>query len=919
MSVGLLFWIVTLTRDLFRWRGDRAQRRRSRSAGRATSAFVLGGLGPPAPALPGLRLRISYVLTGVVCGAVAVYVVVGSTANYLREGGYVGDIAWLMATSLLVAGLFGFVAGTAFVVAFSWPSPPPALHAILRATPLTGADPDDAGTGPSWGLSTAANLMPVVVLVVTLLVAAQPRALVRVDDAVWSWAAEQGWLGHLGAVDPWTVWPVLVGAAALVAAASLRCHVLGGASVGGAGGGLLAVVVASWIVRRPAPLGTGTSSYPARHVALAVALVGILSLAIGVLSGRRSVVGPLRTVGAAVVAAVVLSGLHDGSMWLTDALGGVLIGWSVVLAVDAWVAHQQWHRHCSGCLWAPRTPRPPLLAPIHLPADRARLVRLVAHLAAAAAAVGLAVMAWTASVPSNPDGSLLDVQIQRPVQLALAAMVSIGALVSWRWPAVGAVMIAVAGAGLGVFAALEYRPEMAMLLTAALLVPAFLLWLSWQHRRTRGELVALAVLTAALVVGTWFGAQEVYGHYFGATHPDSTAPELAVDRVEWMWTGGLEARRVTVVVGVARGSAAQVELEPAGGGRVVESDRVPVTEDGIARMAVGSLAPDTHYDLRVLVDGVADTSRGYGALRTPAEGATSFRVALGSCVRNSSNGAVFDEIAAADPLLFLSLGDFHYSNLDSTDPADFRAAFERQLTTPAQSALYRQVPVAYVWDDHDYGPNDAGASSPTRAAARAAYRQVVPSYDVAPGDSPIQQAFTIGRVRFVLTDNRSERTEDSMLGAEQERWLIEELTAAARDHALVVWGNPSPWVAEAGPGTDSWAGWPEQRTRIADALSRAGVDNLVMLSGDAHMVALDDGTNTDYTTDGSGGFPLLHGAALDRPGGVKGGPYSGGAFPGGGQFATMDVVDRGGPVTVTLSGWTWEGQRLVTEEFRFER
>ena len=87
-----------------------------------------------------------------------------------------------------------------------------------------------------------------------------------------------------------------------------------------------------------------------------------------------------------------------------------------------------------------------------------------------------------------------------------------------------------------------------------------------------------------------------------------------------------------------------------------------------------------------------------------------------------------------------------------------------QLTQPGQAALYRHVPIAYVWDDHDYGPNDAGADSPTRTAARTAYREVVPHHPlVRPGDSPIQQAFTIGRVRFVLTDNRSERTEDSML------------------------------------------------------------------------------------------------------------------------------------------------------------
>ncbi len=42
---------------------------------------------------------------------------------------------------------------------------------------------------------------------------------------------------------------------------------------------------------------------------------------------------------------------------------------------------------------------------------------------------------------------------------------------------------------------------------------------------------------------------------------------------------------------------------------------------------------------------------------------------------------------------------------------------------------------------------------------RQAYREVVPHYPlVHAGDGPINQAFTIGRVRFVLTDNRSERS-----------------------------------------------------------------------------------------------------------------------------------------------------------------
>ena len=91
-----------------------------------------------------------------------------------------------------------------------------------------------------------------------------------------------------------------------------------------------------------------------------------------------------------------------------------------------------------------------------------------------------------------------------------------------------------------------------------------------------------------------------------------------------------------------------------------------------------------------------------------------------------------------------------------------------------------------------------------------------------------------------------------------------------------------------------------------------------MVSGDAHMVALDDGTNTDYSTADAGGFPLLHAAALDRPGGTKGGPYSSGTFPGGGQFGEVEVRDDGATMTVVLRGLTWEGDVLVEQAFELD-
>lgn len=46
---------------------------------------------------------------------------------------------------------------------------------------------------------------------------------------------------------------------------------------------------------------------------------------------------------------------------------------------------------------------------------------------------------------------------------------------------------------------------------------------------------------------------------------------------------------------------------------------------------------------------------------------------------------------------------------------------------------------------------------------------------------------------------------------------------------------------------------------------------------------------------------------------MKGGPYSEGAFPGAGQFGSVEVSDDGGPtVGVELTGRTWDGEVLVS-------
>ena len=529
--------------------------------------------------------------------------------------------------------------------------------------------------------------------------------------------------------------------------------------------------------------------------------------------------------------------------------------------------------------------------------------------------------AWQGNIPRDPEGGPFTEDVLVPVQLGLLALTALGVAISFRWIAVAAAVVAVGGSGLGVLATLEYEPPFGLLVVAVFGVPAVMMWLDWQHRETLGKIIVLAASTGAILLGTWIAATEVYATYLGPTHPESTTATLPRSPVRWLWSGAVTPTGFTVTARLeAETDAARLIVFDHDDTQIASSPLLSVTDTAEpAVFTVDGLEPETEYQYTIEIDGDIDPVR-RGRVQTFPAGPSSFTVAVGSCARTNSNGVVFDTIRELDPDLYLNLGDLHYRNIGENDLSPFRAAFDQVHASPAQSALYRSVPIAYVWDDHDYGPNDADGSSPSRPAAWAAYRSHVPHYELPSGaEGPINQAFTIGRVRFLLTDTRSarDRTRGHMLGESQLEWFLEEVLRARDTHALTVWANPTPWIGVPEPLAQHWAAFDLERQRIGAFLAEHDITNLVMVSGDAHMVAIDDGTNSGYG--GHHGFPVLQAAALDRPGSIKGGPYSHGTFPGGGQFGLLDVTDNGGDqLHVTLTGLDYTGDELVTLELTYE-
>lgn len=535
-------------------------------------------------------------------------------------------------------------------------------------------------------------------------------------------------------------------------------------------------------------------------------------------------------------------------------------------------------------------------------------------------------LAFNGRLPRSPEAGIMGRAIEQPIQLAVLVGLLIAVIVGAFKPMVAAVVLALTATILGVFASYEYRPRTAVLVTAAFAVPGIAFWLAGRRHLAMSGLAFVAVVTAALMTATVAGATSVYNRYFGPAAPQSRTAPQPIDRVNWAWVGAVTSESAVVKAGV-RGNAREARLilddnpalAQARPGTVSTPDR-----NGVVELRAGGLEADRQYFYSIEVDGVID-KHFRASFRTFPSGASSFRFAFSSCARTGSNSAAYDAIRESRPQLFLALGDLFYANIGADDPGRFRAAYSSTLTAPAFAALLREVPVSYVWDDHDYGANDADATSASRPAAMGTYRQMAPHYPLAGPESPLFQAFTVARVRFVMTDTRSARSPSSdpdgaaktMLGAEQLVWLEEELRNAS-DYALVVWANPNPWIAAAKEGGDNWSGYTAERTRIADMISRHKVRNLVMISGDAHAMAADDGSHSDYSTAATGGFPVLHAAPIDRPASIKGGPYSEGYHAKAGQFAIVDVVDLGHRVRIEFSGRDSTGFEWLTYSKEFE-
>ncbi len=455
---------------------------------------------------------------------------------------------------------------------------------------------------------------------------------------------------------------------------------------------------------------------------------------------------------------------------------------------------------------------------------------------------------------------------------------------------------------------------------------AYNTWASTTASDDGGTFQTVTLPTTAFVAGNNVIAVEI--HQRNATSSDISfdlgltgiETSAGINEVVYQWSGATQPTSAVVVAKMTAASTTcrlVVSTSASLTSPIFSTNAVASSSNNLmAKMTVSGLSPNTTYYYAIQSAGITDNSSDdIGKFTTPASGAFSYKFTVASCAVNS-NHEVYNLMNAKTPLLHVSTGDIHYSNPNSsTDINVHRTPYETQILslTPSKN-FFKDTPLAHIWDDHDYCGNNSTSTSVGRTNARLSYQEYVPHYTLAAGSGnvPIYQSFTIGRVHYILSDLRSERISGSIMGATQKTWFKNQCLYARDNNLMIAWISG---VSFGGNQTDNWGGFTAERTELSNFFRDNNIKNMFILSGDAHMLAIDNGTNHDFSTGSNNpnDYPVFQAAAVNNSGSTKGGTYSeGGTFPNTnsstGQYGLVEVTDNGGTsITIKFTGYRTAG------------
>ena len=285
---------------------------------------------------------------------------------------------------------------------------------------------------------------------------------------------------------------------------------------------------------------------------------------------------------------------------------------------------------------------------------------------------------------------------------------------------------------------------------------------------------------------------------------------------------------------------------------------------GFTVVQFSSLEPDTDtkVHLEITRAGFPKETAALSFATAPLPSPTGkVRIAFGSCSKLSQfpTGPIYRAIAEERPDMAIFVGDNSYfmvgdgtdKHFNTTGPfgdwSTIEGMIHRHLVTrdhPDLEPMLRTVPNYAVWDDHDYGPNNADVVFPLKEEALLAFRRLWanPAYGTEefPG---IYSSFRHGPVEVFLMDDRyykysplehKDVTAETgrIWGEAQLNWLLAGLEQSTAPVKVIANGTQVLTKSESGESHVREA--ISELNRLIEFVSERKIGGIVFLTGDRH-------------------------------------------------------------------------------------
>lgn len=210
------------------------------------------------------------------------------------------------------------------------------------------------------------------------------------------------------------------------------------------------------------------------------------------------------------------------------------------------------------------------------------------------------------------------------------------------------------------------------------------------------------------------------------------------------------------------------------------------------------------------------------------------------------DSSIFSSMAKEKAAFHIWMGDNWYTreaDYGSVWGLNYRASRDRSL--PVLQPFMAAMPQYSIWDDHDYGPNDAGKSFIHKQQSRDIFQSYSLNPSYGENGQGIYTVFSYSDADFFLTDDRYFRAEDdwadsiggkpnpakTFFGSQQLDWLKNALLYSKATFKVIVVGSQ---VLNPVNRFECMRHFPSEWQELMQFLDEYPIKGVVFFSGDRH-------------------------------------------------------------------------------------